>query len=180
MEAEVRQEGGHDRGGGGEAEHLGLVEDAMTRDVITISESSSLSSAARELERAGVSGAPVVRDGRVVGVVTLADLLAHTPGHRGPVSLTGPFNRVEHLLAEVPPGTTVRHAMTAGATTVDVEDSIVHAASIMVDAGVNRLPVVDLLGSPCGILTRDDVIAAVARLGRPHGGIARRPQMSPD
>ena len=32
----------------------------------------------------------------------------------------------------------------------------------MIDHGVNRLPVVDGAGRPLGILTRDDVLGAVA------------------
>ena len=37
----------------------------------------------------------------------------------------------------------------------------------MLAAGVNRLPVVDPAGRPLGVLTRDDVLRAVAR---PPGG----------
>jgi IMP dehydrogenase len=144
---------------------LGLVEDVMTRDVVTISDDEPLSYAARELERAGVSGAPVLREGRVVGIITLSDLLAHVGGRPAQVSTTGPFHRVEHLLADASPGAIVREAMTSRVRTVMVQDTLVEAARIMIEAGVNRLPVVDERGSPCGIVTRDDVVAAVARGG---------------
>ena len=36
----------------------------------------------------------------------------------------------------------------------------------MLEAGVNRLPVVDGAGRPLGVLTRDDVLRAVVRPSR--------------
>jgi CBS domain-containing protein len=51
----------------------------------------------------------------------------------------------------------------------------------MDQAGVNRIPVVDAAGRPAGILTRDDVLRALARrirnLGPAAGGGSR---MEPD
>ena len=52
---------------------LGSVGDAMRADVLVLTPETPGDVAARRLERAGVSGAPVVRHGRVVGVVTLRD-----------------------------------------------------------------------------------------------------------
>jgi CBS domain-containing protein len=40
----------------------------------------------------------------------------------------------------------------------------------MVDHGVNRLPVVDQAGRPLGILTRDDVLRAVAACHQEEAG----------
>ena len=176
---ERRERQDHDGGRQGEA--LGLVEDVMTRRVVTIAEGDSLSHAAREMERAGVSGAPVVRGGKVVGVVTLADLLRRAPERATPVATTGPFHRVEHLLADLGAGVSVRQVMTPQVRTLLVDDTLVEAARIMVQIGVNRLPVVGIDGSLCGIVTRDDVVAAVAGLRKEQ--LNRRPagsQVAPD
>ncbi|MGH2652412.1 MAG: CBS domain-containing protein, partial [Actinomycetota bacterium] len=81
------------------ARDLGVVEEAMTKEVVAIELEATLADAARELERADVSGAPVLENGRVVGVVTLRDLLSRAPGSGAPAVTTGPFHRVEHLLA---------------------------------------------------------------------------------
>jgi CBS domain-containing protein len=49
--------------------------DVMTRDVVTVSEDTPLSEVAGLLERHRVKRLPVVRDGRLVGIVSRADLL---------------------------------------------------------------------------------------------------------
>jgi CBS domain-containing protein len=50
----------------------------------------------------------------------------------------------------------------------------------MEDAGVNRIPVVDGDGRPVGILTRDDVLRALARWLRRTTPATRRSQIEPD
>jgi acetoin utilization protein AcuB len=47
----------------------------MTRDPITIAPTTSVADAARRMLTARVSALPVVRDGRVIGIVTETDLL---------------------------------------------------------------------------------------------------------
>jgi CBS domain-containing protein len=50
----------------------------------------------------------------------------------------------------------------------------------MVDNGVNRLPVVDQAGRPLGVMTRHDVLRAVARCTRPRVlGSAHAPRPGP-
>ena len=53
--------------------------------------------------------------------------------------------------------------MTGGAVMADPEWPLTHAAVVMEAAGVNRLPVVDALERPIGMLTRDDIVRALAR-----------------
>jgi CBS domain-containing protein len=123
-----------------------------------------------------VSGAPVVDHGRVVGVVTLRDLLVPVLAD-GPVQTTGPFHRHEHRLTSYQ----VHELMTAEPVTARVDSPLAEAVVFMDQAGINRVPVVDAGGRPVGILTRDDVLRVLARrirqLARPAG---HRPQMEPD
>jgi predicted transcriptional regulator len=49
--------------------------DVMTQPVITLSEEDSITQAARVLRRHRVKRAPVVREGRIVGMITQSDLL---------------------------------------------------------------------------------------------------------
>ena len=63
--------------------HGRLAREVMTRKVTTVAEDTPLAEVARLLERHGVKRVPVVRDGRVVGVVSRANLLqglAAAPG----------------------------------------------------------------------------------------------------
>ena len=53
------------------------VEDVMTRDVITTTEATTLDSAAEIMLTRRIRRLPVVRDGRLVGILTRADLLRH-------------------------------------------------------------------------------------------------------
>lgn len=51
------------------------AEDIMTRQVVTIEEDASLSEAAARLEKNRIKRMPVVRDGRIVGIVSRANLV---------------------------------------------------------------------------------------------------------
>jgi CBS domain-containing protein len=52
-----------------------VVADAMTTDLLSLDESMELSEAARALEQRRVKRAPVLRESRLVGIVTRSDLL---------------------------------------------------------------------------------------------------------
>ncbi len=160
---------------------LGSVRDSMTKSVVTLRPEESLGDAARELERAKVSGGPVVKDGVVVGVVTLHDLFraADVPLHA--TATSGPWLRFEHVLARA--RKTVDDVMTRRALTVEADQPLAAAAVVMSQGGVNRVPVIDQERRVAGILTRDDVVAAVARAYERAGGRtdqSLRPRMAPD
>jgi CBS domain-containing protein len=140
---------------------LGSVRDSMTKSVVALRPAQSLDDAALELERAKVAGGPVVENGVLVGVVTLRDLFtaADVPLHAAATS--GPWLRFEHVLARA--GKTVGDVMTRHALTVEADQSVAAAAVVMCEGGVNRVPVIDQKHHVAGILTRDDVVGAVAR-----------------
>jgi CBS domain-containing protein len=147
---------------------LGPVRDSMTKSVVALRPEQSLDDAALELERARVAGGPVVESGVVVGVVTLRDLFkaADVPLHAAATS--GPWLRFEHVLARA--GKTVGDVMTRRALTVEADQSVAAAAVVMCEGGVNRVPVIDQEHHVVGILTRDDVVAALARAHERAGG----------
>lgn len=51
------------------------VKDIMTREVITIDEEASIEEAARTMAKYGINRLPVVREGKLAGIVTRADVL---------------------------------------------------------------------------------------------------------
>jgi CBS domain-containing protein len=53
------------------------VDDVMTRDVVTTGEATTLASAAETMLTRRIRRLPVVREGRLVGILTRADLLRH-------------------------------------------------------------------------------------------------------
>jgi CBS domain-containing protein len=139
---------------------FGDVGEAMTARVVTFEPGMRASDAALRLSAEGVAGAPVLQSGRVVGVVSLSDLLARE-GHLAPQT-SGPFLRGERHLANL----TVAEVMTREVVTVHHREPLLHAIELMDAEGVNRLPVVDDLERVIGILARDDVLGAIARAVR--------------
>jgi len=135
---------------------FGTVGQAMTANVLTLDPGMRASDAALRLSNAGVAGAPVVRGGAVVGVVTLRDLLERE-GHLAPQT-SGPFLRGERHLANL----TVAEVMTRDVVTIRRDEALLRAIDLMDAVGVNRLPVVDDEDRPVGILARDDVLHAIA------------------
>ena len=65
--------------------HALKVADVMTRDVVSAGEDASLADIATLLERHGIKRVPIVRDGKVIGIVSRANLLralASAPVHQ--------------------------------------------------------------------------------------------------
>ena len=141
------------------------VKDVMTTTVLTVRTDTTLKDAAAMMAEHGISGLPVVDlGGQVVGVVSEGDILFKEAG-RAPKR---PF--VDRLLS-LPPSereaklaaATVGEAMTAPALTIAPTRPLTKAASMMLDQGVKRLPVIDEAGNLVGIVTRADLVRAFVR-----------------
>jgi len=154
---------------------LGTVGAAMTANVLTFESDLRASDAAMQLAAAGVAGAPVLEGGRVVGVVSLRDLLGRE-GHTASQT-SGPFLRGERHLANL----TVADVMSKEAVTAERDWPLTRAIEVMDAARVNRLPVVDKQERPVGILARDDVLRAIANaLREPPATHPGAPRIEPD
>jgi CBS-domain-containing membrane protein len=141
------------------------VQDIMTREVLTIGPEASIRDVAAVLVEHGISGLPVCDEQRrVIGVLSEGDILfkEHDPTVRrgGPLSwLVEGTSRKSIVKARAQ---TAREAMTAPAVTISPYRGVQEAARLMVEHGVNRLPVVrgDEL---VGIVTRADLVRAFTR-----------------
>lgn len=121
------------------------VRDIMTSEVISLSTTTTVEDAARSLTFHRVSGAPVLDQGRIVGVVSKSDLM-------------NPRNR---------PATgekiTVGQAMTPVLKAVRPGDFALNAVRLMVEERVHRVVVVSESRKLVGILSAMDVLAALTR-----------------
>jgi CBS domain-containing protein len=140
------------------------VEHLMTKDVVTVAPDAPLKQVAAILSDCGISGLPVCDpDGRVVGVVSEADILRKEQGiapSRGSVLdwlLGGDGDALEKAAAR-----TAGEAMTSPAITIGAGRPVAEAARLMIERGVNRLPVV-AHGELVGIVTRADLVRAFRR-----------------
>lgn len=134
------------------------IADVMTTEVLSVQPQTTLKDVARMLDARGISGLPVVdEDENVLGVVSEADILAK---ERRPTDA----RRVNGLRAETrrrkADARTAGEAMTAPAVTITADCRLDVAAGLMLDRGINRLPVVDDAGTLVGIVTRADLVRA--------------------
>jgi CBS domain-containing protein len=143
------------------------VKDVMTSLVVLVHPDDSIQHVARRLVRNSISGAPVVQDGKVLGVVSEVDIST---------ALMGPANvdrglEIADVLSLILRTVPTRHkhtriaadVMSAPATTIGPDASLFDAARVLERHGIKRLPVVDADGYLLGILARRDLVRAMTR-----------------
>jgi CBS domain-containing protein len=136
------------------------VTDVMTENVFTVTPDTPLTLVAVRMLEYGISGMPVVEDGRVLGVVSETDILYKERTAPERATLT---DWLAHYPDDPPraklEARTAGEAMTAPAVTIAPGRSISDATALMLDLGINRLPVVSG-GLLAGIVTRADIVRA--------------------
>jgi len=147
------------------------VADIMTRNPITAKPETSLNEVIKTLAEQRISGLPVVDDaGKLVGVISETDLMWRETGATPPpyimlldsvIYLENPTRYERELHKAL--GATVGEVMTDHhVATIAPDKPLRDAAHLMHDRGVHRLPVVDDAGQVIGILTRGDIVRAMA------------------
>ena len=139
-----------------------LVRDWMTADPQTVTAATPVMEAMQQLREGGYRRLPVVRDGKLMGIVTDRDLKEATPSKATTLSVY----ELNYLLSKL----TIKDVMTAPVMTIGPDDAIEEAALVMETHRVSGLPVVDH-GRLVGILTITDLLRAFVRfLGLREGG----------
>jgi len=133
----------------------------MTTDVVTVRAGTVYKEVVERLHERRVSAAPVVdADGRVIGVVSEADLLLkeERPERRPGGPLVDPHGDSAKAMAR-----NAAALMTSPAVTVRPEATLTEAARLMHRRHVKRLPVVDADGRLLGIVSRADLMQVFLR-----------------
>jgi CBS domain-containing protein len=142
----------------------------------------TLSELEEELVSAGVSGFPVVDEGKLVGVVSRSDVVAKICDERDVATKTSDFffdetgfyeakmesfKDIADRVGERLEGLLVKDMMVTNPHTVTLDRSISEAARSFIDHRIHRLPVTDR-GVLVGIVTTMDLVRLVAdkRVGR--------------
>ena len=146
------------------------VADVMSRDPILVHPQTPLKEAIQILAEKRISGLPVIDDvGKLVGIISETDLMWQETGVTPPAYIMildsviylqnpGAYERDLHKAL----GQTVGEVMSKNPLTISPDKSLREAAKLIQDHKVHRLPVLDNVGKVIGILTRGDIIRAMA------------------
>ena len=137
------------------------VKDVMTTRVIWVKKDATFREMAVALRDHRVSAFPVIDDdGKVIGVVSEADMLTK----EALVDELGIFGGILHRRDQAKArGIIAGDLMTTAVVAVRPGDTVEHAAKLMYDRGVKRLPVTDESGRLIGIISRADVLSVFDR-----------------
>jgi CBS domain-containing protein len=116
-----------------------IVKDYMTSDVVHVEIPGNRDDVLKILKRTGISGVPVIKNKKIVGIITRKDLL------------------------RTPEETQLGLLMTAKPISIESDMEIVEAARLLVTNHIRRLPVVED-NKLIGLLSVADVIHALAQI----------------
>ena len=125
-----------------------LVGERMSRPVISVAPETSIQEALALFRKEQIRRAPVLKAGRMVGIVSATDLLHATASSISSLSVW----ELNYLLSKV----TVGRVMTKKVMTVAEDTPIEEAARVMADNKIGGLPVTRN-GSVVGIITETDL-----------------------
>jgi acetoin utilization protein AcuB len=129
-----------------------IVGNRMTKEPITVGEDELLIRASHKMQAGGFRRLPVMKEGKLVGIVTERDLREHR-GH------------LEH--------TKVNGVMTENPVSVSPGTTLEEAAQILLERQIGGLPVL-ADGRLIGIITSSDILNAfIDVMGASHGGSTR-------
>jgi CBS domain-containing protein len=138
------------------------VKDVMSTHVFAVLEDATFKDIAARLREQRVSAFPVVdHEGRVIGVVSEADLLTKEAlDSELPSAFSGMMHHREQAKAAA---LTAADLMTKPAVTIGQDEPVTHAARLMYSRRVKRLPVTSEEGKLIGIVSRSDVLSVYSR-----------------
>ncbi len=132
-----------------------FVRERMSRPVIFVSPEMPIHDALALFKKEHIRRAPVIKDGKLVGIISEKDLLNASPS---PVSSLSIWE-MNYLLSKV----AVKQVMTKKVLTVTEDTPIEEAARIMADNKIGGLPVVRD-GKVVGIITETDLFKVFLEL----------------
>jgi acetoin utilization protein AcuB len=141
-----------------------LVKGWMTSDVITVDEDTSMMKASQIMKENNIRRLPVMRKGKLVGMVTDRDIKEASPSK----ATTLDVHELYYLLSELK----LKDIMRKNLVTVGPEETVEKAAVKMLEHRISGLPVVNDKGKVVGVITQGDVFKVLVSLtGIYRGGI---------
>jgi len=134
------------------------VGDWMTPNPITIDAGATIVEAIHLLKEKNIRRLPVMKGGRLVGIVTERMLLTFSPGKSSSLDTW----ELHYLLAR----TSVTEAMNPKPHTVTADTELADAAQLIHDRKLNGITVVNEQGDLVGILTTTNALEALIYFSR--------------
>ena len=132
-----------------------FVGERMSRPVISVSPDDPINEVLAMFRNEHIRRAPVMKDGKLVGIVSERDLLNASPSSATTLSVW----ELNYLISKV----TIKNVMTKKVITVDADTPIEEAAKIMADKKIGGLPVVSA-GKVVGMITETDLFKILLEL----------------
>jgi len=132
-----------------------LVGERMSRPVISVSPEAPIHDVLVMFKKEHIRRAPVLKDGKLVGIISQGDLLNASPSSVTTLSVW----EMNYLLSKV----TVKGVMSKKVTSVDIDTPIEEAARIMADNKIGGMPVLNN-GKVVGMITETDLFKVFLEL----------------
>ena len=139
-----------------------LVRNWMSKTVITIDVKDSMQDAINSLKEYDIPMLPVMKKGKLVGIVTDRDLKRASPSD----TTTLEVHELLFLISKIK----VRNVMTKDPITVPPDFTVEEAAELFLRKGISGSPVVDQGGQIVGTITKNDLFRVLISLT----GVGRR------
>jgi acetoin utilization protein AcuB len=138
------------------------VQDWMSKDLVTIDEDTSIMKASKVMKQNDIQHLPVLKKGRLAGIVSDRDLKEATPSK----ATTLDIHEMYHLLDTIK----VKTLMPKTLYTITPGETAEKAAAVMLKHRVSALPVVDAAGGLTGIITKGDIFRAFVSISGIYQG----------
>jgi CBS domain-containing protein len=129
------------------------VSEIMTKDVVTCSPEDEIDKIWRLMTETRFAGLPVVKNGKLVGIVTMKDLLESGATLPAFESRKGRFRDSPKISS----------VMKTNLVAVEPSTKVIKVARVMVSKDVGRVPVKNKNGKLLGIVDREDVARLVVK-----------------
>jgi len=139
-----------------------LVSEYMTANPVTLGENASILEAAELMKQKRVRRFPVLREGKLVGIVTDRDLRSAAPSQV--ISLDARERQLMPELHSMLSEIKIKDIMSRNVVTVPPGQTIVAAAKLMLDHRISGLPVMEPGGRLLGIITEADIFKVLVDL----------------
>ena len=141
-----------------------LVKNWMSTKVVTIDANDAMQDAMRVLKEHGIRMLPVMKKGKLVGIVTDRDLKKASASD----ATTLEIHELLYLLTKIK----VNDIMTRDPIAVPPDYTVEETARVLLDGKISGAPVVDDYGQVVGIITQTDLFRVLISLtGFGNGGI---------